>query len=262
MKRVLIVGATAAMVRETARLFAEQGAQLCLAARDDVQRGALAAELRTVGAEAVHELAFEAEDLEASDTLLRDAIEALGGLDALLIAHGAMPDQAECEADPRALQRSITVNALSVVWLATVAANHFEAQGTGCLAVISSGAGERGRRSTYAYGISKSMVTAFLQGLRARLHRSGVAVVTILPCFVDTPMTAYLPRAMRWVSPVTAGRRIHAAMVKGKDVVHIPRPWRLALWLARNLPEGWVKRSRSEERFAARLAGRSEKSRA
>ena len=63
---------------------------------------------------------------------------------------------------------------------------------------------------------------------------------------------------MRWIRPSTAGRRIHAAMLRGTDVVYIPRFWRLALWLARNLTEWWVKRSRTEERLLDRLARESD----
>lgn len=252
MKRVLVVGATSAMARAAARCFAAEGAYLGLAARDRERRAALAAELLAGGATQVHELDLEAEDLASLSGLLPAAVAALGGLDAVLIAHGELPDQAAAEADPSELVRSITINGLSVLWLATQIANHFEAQGHGCIAVISSGAGARGRRTTYAYGAAKGMVTLFLQGLRARLQRSRVSVVTILPCFVDTPMTAYLPRSLRWIPADKAGARIHRAMRRGTDVVHIPRWWRAALWLARNLPEGLAKRSRSEERLAAR----------
>lgn len=252
MKRVLLVGATSAMAQAVARLFAAEGARLCLAARDRASRAALAADLRARGAVQVHESDLRADALDTLSSLLPETLAALGGLDAVLIAHGELPDQAAAEADPAELMRSVTVNGLSVLWLATQLANHFEAQGHGCIAVISSGAGARGRRSTYAYGAAKGMVTLFLQGLRARLHRSGVSVVTILPCFVDTPMTAYLPRSLRWISPAHAGARIHRAMQRGTDVVHIPRLWRVALWLARNLPESLAKRSRSEERLAAR----------
>jgi decaprenylphospho-beta-D-erythro-pentofuranosid-2-ulose 2-reductase len=251
-KRILVVGATSAMARETARLFAAEGAHLCLAARDRARRAELAAELRAAGAVQVHELDLRAEALDTLSGLVPETLAALGGLDAALIAHGELPDQAAAEADAAELMRSITVNGLSVLLLATQLANHFEAQGHGCLAVISSGAGARGRRTTYAYGAAKGMVTLFLQGLRARLQRHGVSVVTILPCFVDTPMTAYLPRSLRWITPEKAGARIHRAMQRGTDVVHIPRWWRAALWLARNLPEGLAKRSRSEERLAAR----------
>lgn len=258
MKRVLVVGATSAIAHATAMRFAAAGASLCLAARDPRRLAGAAAELRANGAEEVHELPFEASRLDEVEPLFRRAAAALGEIDAVLVAHGELSDQRRCEADADALLHALTVNGLSVLVLLTHVANDFEARRRGCIAVISSGAGARGRRTTYAYGTAKAMVTVFLQGLRARLHPAGVSVLTVLPCFVDTPMTAYLPKRMRWIPPRHAGARIHAAMLAGKDVVHVPRAWRLALALFRNLPEGLVKRSRAEQRMFERIVAEAE----
>ena len=132
-------------------------------------------------------------------------------------------------------------------------ADLFERQRRGCIAVLSSAAGERGRRSTYVYGMAKGLVTVYLQGLRARLFPAGVSVLTIFPVFVDTQMTAHLPAAARRISPRLAGRRIHRAMLRGTDVLYVPRYWRLAVWLARNLPEALFKRSTMEQRFLEKV---------
>lgn len=254
MRKVLIVGATSAMVRETARLFATDGASLCLAARNPERLAAVASDLRVRTGAPVHEvLMVGAETLHGLDPMLQQAIEKLDGLDAVLIAHGYLPDRRRCNEDPETLVRSLNVNALSVAWLLTRVAARFEQQRHGCLAVISSGSGERGRSGSYAYGMAKSMVTTHLQGLRARLFWSGVSVVTILPSFVDSPMTAYLPSSLRWVSPEHAGRRIYDAMRSGRDVVYIPGLWRWALLLVRNMPESLAKRSRAELRLLERL---------
>lgn len=251
--RVVIVGATSGIARETAACFASEGARLGLAARDRERLTALAADLRARGAAEVHEHLFEAADLEALDGLVDDCVAALGGVDAVLIAHGDMPDQLRAEVEPAEMLRALTVNGTSVAWLVTRFAALLEAQGSGCLAVLTSGAGERGRRSTYTYGMAKSLVTTQLQGLRARLHGSGVSVVSVFPCFVDTPMTAYLPPKLRFVPASKAGARVHRAMRRGTELVYIPRWWRLPLFLARNAPEWLVKRSRSEQRFLERL---------
>ncbi len=254
MRRVVVFGATSAIASGTARCFARQGAELVLVARNVQRSEMLAQELLLLGAAEVHRLGFEAERLETlPDTLA--AVEAvLPTWDGVLIAHGAMPDQAGTEQDAEQLLRSLAVNGTSAVLLAQQVALKLERQGHGTLAVIGSGAGVRGRRSTYTYGAAKAMLAVYCEGLRARLHRSGIPVLTVLPCFVDSPMTAYLPRYLRWIQPDRAGARIHRAMLAGKDHVHIPRVWALALWLTRNLPSGLLKRSRSEERFAAKLA--------
>src|SRR5581483_7706462 len=119
--------------------------------------------------------------------------------------------------------QEMTTNALSYLSLLTLLANRFERQRSGCIAVISSVAGERGRGSNYVYGSAKTAVTAFTSGLRARLSKSGISVVTIKPGFVDTPMTAGIKKNALFAKPDAVGRRIYEAMLKGEDVVYVPR---------------------------------------
>ena len=86
--------------------------------------------------------------------------------------------------------QEMRTNALSYMSLLTLLGNRFEAQRSGCIAVISSVAGDRGRGSNYVYGSAKAAVSAFTSGLRATPEQVGVTVVTVKPGFVDTPMTA------------------------------------------------------------------------
>ncbi len=258
MKYILVTGANAAMVRSALEAFAQDGAHLAIALRDEAAGRELEAALVAAGAGQVKVLEFEASDPHSSGTVVDRAVAALGGLDAVLVAHGHLDDQNALEEDPAAMSTALQVNGLSAVAVLMRAAAIFEAQGHGCAAAISSGAGERGRRATYGYGMGKALVTTCMQGLRARLHRFGGTAVTIFPCFVDTPMTARLPQRMRRVKPELAGRRIHRGMLRGSDFVHVPRWWRLALACARNAPEWLVKRLTAEERFAATLAARED----
>ena len=258
MDKILIVGATSGIASATAREFAKHGASLFLVGRDVEKLAAVAADLRVLGASDVRTACWEATALDAIDPLLDAVVAGLGGLDAVLVAHGVMPDQQRCESDPDEMLRALTVNGSSVVRLTMRIADLFERQRRGCIAVVSSAAGERGRRSTYVYGMAKGLVTIYLQGLRARLFHAGVSVLTVFPVFVDTQMTAHLPAAARRISPRLAGRRIHRAMLRGTDVLYIPRYWRVAVWLARNLPEALVKRSTMEQRFLEKVDRRDE----
>ena len=174
----------------TARLFAADGDRLCLAGRNLTRLTAMAEDLRVRGAGQVETIALDANDFSQHEPVLSRAAQAIGGLDTVLIAHGTLPDQQACQASVDATLEAITTNALSVIALLTLVANRFEAQGAGTIAVISSVAGDRGRQSNYVYGTAKSAVSTFAQGLRNRLARAGVKVVTIKPGFVDTPMTA------------------------------------------------------------------------
>jgi len=123
-------------------------------------------------------------------------------------------------------------------------ANRFEQQRSGCIAVVSSVAGERGRGSNYVYGSAKAAVTSFTGGLRARLIKSGVSVVTVKPGFVDTPMTAGMKKNFLFAQPGAVGRRIYEAMLKGEDVLYVPRFWALIMFAIRLVPERVMKRTR------------------
>jgi short-subunit dehydrogenase len=169
--------------------------------------------------------------------VIEHAATTLGGLDAALIAHGTLSDQKECESSTDRLLDEFQTNAISVMMLCTHLANRFEAQKRGVIAVISSVAGDRGRRSNYAYGSAKAAVTAFTSGMRQRLSRSGVYVVTVKPGFVDTPMTAAFKKGILWASAESVAKDISRAMINGTPVIYTPGFWRPIMWIIRSIPE-------------------------
>jgi short-subunit dehydrogenase len=129
------------------------------------------------------------------------------------------------------------VNCTSVISLLILLANYFEPRKRGCIAVISSVAGDRGRKANYLYGAAKAAVTVFLGGLRGRLAKSGVSVITIKPGFVDTPMTASMRKGLLFASPRKVGEGIYHAMLKGKEVVYLPWFWRPIMLVVKSIPE-------------------------
>ena len=120
------------------------------------------------------------------------AAERLGEIDLALIAHGVLGDQTAAEANFEFAAAALHTNFISTVSLITWLANYFQAQRAGTLAVISSVAGDRGRKSNYVYGAAKGALNIFLEGVRNRIDRDGVQVLTIKPGFVATPMTAHV----------------------------------------------------------------------
>ena len=134
------------------------------------------------------------------------------------------------------------VNALSTISLLTYLANYFEENGQGTIAVISSVAGDRGRQSNYIYGSAKGAVTIFLQGLRNRMHKSGVHVITVKPGFVDTPMTAAFDKGFIWADPDQIAARIISAIKNKYDEVYAPWYWRVIMQVIRAIPERVFKR--------------------
>ncbi len=242
MQKILIIGATSAIAEATARLWAARGDALFLVGRRADRLQAIAADLCVRGAASVGCHTMDACDGAAHAAMFEAAHSALGGLDVAFIAHGTLPDQKACEASVEQTLREIDSNGLSVIVLATRLANTFEKQGHGSLAVISSVAGERGRQSNYVYGAAKGLVSLFLQGLRNRLAKRGVHVLTIKPGFVDTPMTAEFSKGALWAKPETIARGIVHAIDRRRDEVYLPGFWWLIMALIRHIPERVFKR--------------------
>ena len=141
-------------------------------------------------------------------------------------------------------KRILDTNLLGAASILGLLANHFEAKQRGFLCAISSVAGDRGRQSNYVYGAAKAGLTVFLQGLRNRLFRSGVRVITIKAGFVDTRMTFGRPGMFLVASPERAGRAIVRAISQGRDVAYVPGFWRAVMLLIRAIPEQVFKRLR------------------
>lgn len=242
MANICIVGATSAIAEATTRHFAARGDHLFLVGRSPDKLAMIADDMRVRGAAQVETFVLDVNDLDRHTEMLDAAEAAFGPLDVVLIAHGTLPDQRECEQSVAKTLEAFQTNAISTIALLTEIANRFEARGRGVIAVISSVAGDRGRQSNYVYGAAKGAVNIFTQGLRNRLAKKGVAVVTIKPGFVDTPMTAHLPKNALFASPEYVGARIFKAIERREDVVYVPWFWFIIMTIIRHIPERIFKR--------------------
>ena len=235
-KTVLALGATSAIGEATLRLLAERGARFYLVARNQEKLNAVAADLQTRGATGVATHVMDLDDTAAHAAMLAAAAQSLGTIDLALLAHGVLGTQEDTEASYAAAEAVLRTNFLSPVSLITWLANYFESTRQGTLAVISSVAGDRGRRSNYVYGASKGALNVFLEGVRARLDRVGVQVLTIKPGFVATPMTAHLPQGPLFAKPSQVAQGIVKAIEKRRDVVYLPGFWRVIMLIIRVIP--------------------------
>ncbi|WP_421780378.1 SDR family oxidoreductase [Kiloniella litopenaei] len=238
MKKVMIIGATSAIAEATVRIFAKRGDELFLFARDQERLAVIANDLKIRGARDVYTGVYDA--LEQQDMAnFEGALKQLDGIDILLVAHGVLPDQKVCEASVDDTLRAFDINATSTLAILTYFANIFEAQKKGSIAVISSVAGDRGRQSNYVYGAAKGAVSIFLQGLRHRLVKSGVQVLTVKPGFVDTPMTAAFDKGALWVQPEQIAKLVVKALDRKKSVVYTPGFWGVIMLIIRSIPD-WI----------------------
>lgn len=103
----------------------------------------------------------------------------------------------------------------------------------GALVGVASVAGIRGIPGSGAYSGSKAAAIAYLESLRVELHGSGVAVITICPGYIATPMTAKNPYRMPFlIAPEKAARLIARAIARRRRFYVLP--WPMA-WTARVL---------------------------
>ncbi len=242
MLKVLIVGASSAIAEATARRYAARGARIFLLARDGERLAIIARDLEVRGAAAVTTALLDVAQPFDADALMATAQAALQGIDVALFAHGVLPDQRACEQNLTQLRAAFEINTLSTLTLLTPLATQLQTQGHGTLAVISSVAGDRGRQSNYVYAASKAALDVFLSGLRNRLAKHGVQVLTIKPGFVDTPMTAGFKKGPLWASPDTIAEGIVKAIDSKRDVVYLPWFWRYIMLMIRSIPERVFKR--------------------
>jgi decaprenylphospho-beta-D-erythro-pentofuranosid-2-ulose 2-reductase len=238
MKKILIVGATSAIATACARLWAAEKAEFFLAARDPQKLRQTADDLKVRGAAAVHSCEIDLNRFDAQPAMLESCFVNLGRVDIVLVCYGTLPDQQRCEQDSAYARQEFSNNGSSTINLLGLLAGRMEQQRAGVIAVVSSVAGERGRRSNYLYGSAKAAVTAFCAGVRLRLLKSGVNMLTVKPGFVDTPMTAHLalPQLLT-ASPEAVAKDIKKAIEKRKGVVYTPWYWAFIMFIIRCLPE-------------------------
>jgi decaprenylphospho-beta-D-erythro-pentofuranosid-2-ulose 2-reductase len=240
--RILVLGATSSIALATMRELAGPGIHFMLVARNGDRLTAVAQDLLTRGSFAVETWIMDLDDTSAHPEMLRAAADRLGNIDLALIAHGVLGDQQAAEMDFEIAAAILHTNFMSVVSLCTWLATYFQLQRAGTLAVISSVAGDRGRKSNYVYGASKAALNVFLAGLRNRIDRDGVQVLTIKPGFVSTPMTAHVPQNALFASPQQVAHGILRAIERRRDVVYLPWFWRWIMLLIRTIPERFFKK--------------------
>ena len=236
---ILILGARSDIAKAIAHRFGSTGRALQLAARNSasLEPDRADLELRYGIRVTLHDF-----DALATDTH-NDFVDQLPELPEIAIcAVGLLGVQGESERDLEAAIQVMRSNFEGPASILAVLANRFESRGSGTLVGISSVAGERGRASNYVYGSAKAGFTAFLSGLRNRLAKKGVHVVTVLPGFVATQMTdgMRLPPAIT-AQPAEVAGAIAKAIMRKRNVIFVRPLWRLIMLIVRSIPEGLFK---------------------
>ena len=244
-KRVLVLGATSGIAEASIRIWASRGESLFLIGRNAQRLAAVAADARVRGASFVDTATADLDNTATHPELLAHAINALGGLDVAYLAVGVLGDQSRAERSFAEAGQILHTNFIVPASLLTWLANYCAQRHAGTLAVLSSVAGDRGRKSNYVYGSSKAGLTAFVDGMRNRIDREGVRVMTIKPGPVKTSMTEGMKGESRFADVSVVAATIVKAIdkgAKGPDVLYVPGLWRLIMGVIRAIPESRFKK--------------------
>ena len=232
---ILILGARSDIAMAVAHRFAKAGYDIQLASRNvkNLADNKSDLELRYDISVSLHE--FDALKIQHHESFL----ENLPSLPTVVVcAVGYMGNQLESENSIGSSSLVMRSNYEGPAIILGLLANKFEQRGSGCLVGISSVAGERGRATNYVYGSAKAGFTAFLSGLRNRLAKKGVHVVTVLPGFVATKMTEGMNLPIKLTAhPARVADAIFKSVINQKNVIYHKLVWMLIMLVIRNIPE-------------------------
>jgi decaprenylphospho-beta-D-erythro-pentofuranosid-2-ulose 2-reductase len=256
MKSAVIFGANSSIAEQVIYKLAQNGYNLYLLARNisDLERINNDLKVRFQNIEIFIE-SYDAsqEKGQIIDKKLELIYSKMPNIDLFLFAHGVLPEQQKAEQDWNYALNTIEVNSLSIMEVCNKIAIKVEntALNTNTniknrsitIAVISSVAGLRGRQSNYIYGAAKGMLNVFLSGLRNRLHKYNVQVLTILPGFVDTKMTKdIVKKGALWATPQDVANDVMKAIVRKKDILYTKWFWKYVMLIIMCIPEKMFKK--------------------
>jgi short-subunit dehydrogenase len=227
--KVFLTGASSGLGEALALHYAAGGATLGLFARRDTELQRIAAALAPA---AVATYVGDVRDAEALQRSARDFIGRFGTPDVVIasagVSRGTLTSEAE---DLPAFRAVFDTNVLGMVATFQPFVGPMREARQGALVGIASIAGFRGLPGSGAYSASKAAAIAYLESLRIELFGSGVAVVTVCPGYIATPMTAGNPYRMPFLMrPEIAARKIAVAIERKRRFYVLP--WQMA-WVGR-----------------------------
>ena len=240
MSYVLIIGAKSDIAKELARVYAKNGYNLYLGARNVEELEEVATDIRVRSSV---EVALKEFDITAFETHA-EFYATLGEKPlGVIVVSGYMTAQHIAQKEWSESLNTINVNYTGAVSLLNIVADDFEKEKRGFIVGVSSVAGDRGRKANYIYGSAKAAFTTYLSGLRNRLFESGVEVLTVKPGFVATKMTEDLDLPEKLTAqPSEVAEDIFNAQQKGKNILYTKWIWRYIMLIIKHIPEFMFKK--------------------
>ncbi len=235
MSYLLILGAKSDIAKAVAREYAKNGYDIYLAARNIEELLPLSQDINIRYEKEAKRVIFDALDFKSHQAFY-DSLDPkpIGVISAI----GSLGIQEKAQNDFEKAQKIIETNYVGCLSILNIIANDYEQQKSGFIIGISSVAGDRGRKSNYIYGSAKAAFSAYLSGLRNRLHDANVQVLTVKPGFVNTQMTKGMDLPAKLTAePEDVARDIYKAQQKGKNVIYTKWMWRYVMMIIKMIPE-------------------------
>lgn len=235
---IVILGGTSVIAQNAAKIWLKRySVDIILIGRNLKKLNLIASNLNpsNPSSEIVcKELVFD--DLEAGQKLVNEIFQ-FHHITKALIAFGTLPDQSICQKDSKYAKDSLVINGVMPIIYSEMFIEKMNASLASTLGIIGSVAGDRGRKSNYFYGSSKSMIEAYVQGARHRLTSSPLNVCIIKPGPTKTPMTETLNLNLKLADPTIVAMDIVKGMHKNKSVIYTPSKWKIIMTIIKNLPD-------------------------
>lgn len=242
--KVVVFGGTAGIGRAIAQQLAERGDRVCLLGRDAAALDRSVADL-TARHPSQAEASSAVCDLERPDTFapaLEEADRALGGFEAVIVTAAMFATQDALEADIDLARRLTTANYANTLTFCEHARKRLLTRGGGWLTVLSSVAGDRGRKPVAIYGSAKAGLSTYLEALDHKFREKGLWVLCVKPGFVKTGMTAGLKPPPFAGEADQVARDVLRAMDRKKPLIYTPAIWALVMVVIRSLPRAVMRK--------------------
>lgn len=240
MKSILLLGANSDIGQALAVKYAEEGYKILIAGRNVDRLSSLQDDLKIRHNVDSEVLMFDAVDFDSHESFYQQIADRP---EITICIFGYLGDQEVAEGNWQEAQKIINTNYTGAVSILNIVANDYKDKGQGVIVGISSVAGERGRGSNYMYGSAKAGFTAYLSGLRNKLAKKGVHVMTVKPGFVNTRMTEdlTLPGPIT-AQPLGVANAIYKGVRKRSNTIYVLWIWKWIMLIIKSIPESIFKK--------------------
>jgi short-subunit dehydrogenase len=239
---VLIIGATSGIGSTVAQVFSQEGYNVICSSRDEEQLGYLISDLEIRYGRKPCAAPIDLTKISSITGFVRRLYEDFKTIDCVVVTAATMPGNETEYYDEESLINTTMTNFIGIASVLNEISRRMINNNSGMIICLSSVAGERGRQSNFIYGASKSALNTYLQGLRSKLFKHNVYVITVLPGYVDTLMSYGKVKSQFAVSPYYVARKIYKLTKNKKDIVYVPSVWWLIMKIIKLIPEAIFKR--------------------